>query len=115
MLYKQEDGTYNEVKPTFVGATENHSISYRIIMDNYTEYNNTNLESSRFDLIFVAVVQQSDVKVVLCPVNIIEFYIVSACGEFVWEIKPRPINIIWTVDEYVYDGTLKTPIASVDP
>lgn len=249
VLYKQEDGTYNEVKPTFVGATENHSISYRIIMDNYTEYNNTLSITVQKGIVNISISDgaysiygdglltseqifantdislgegsddiQIDVKDIVtlfvnsAAVNAgrydIEFnyvdgaqnnfdvrllnngnkyqikprtleiewksendddnfdyvfdgashkvkaiingvisgdtiepryfnmepkdeagtYTVRLLGigsnanyampeirEFVWEIKPRPINIIWTVDEYVYDGTLKTPIASVDP
>ena len=33
---------------------------------------------------------------------------------FEWTIKPRPVTVTWTVEEYTYDGTPKAPIPQLN-
>ena len=41
-------------------------------------------------------------------------YTMPADCSFEWTIKPRPINVNWTVGNYTYDGTAKAPTAQIN-
>ncbi|MDE6211838.1 MAG: hypothetical protein K2G42_07695 [Clostridia bacterium] len=42
-------------------------------------------------------------------------YAMPADCSFEWTIKPRPINVKWTIGDYTYDDTLKVPTAQLNP